>query len=116
MLKNINNVAEKYPVSFGYWCLNLQAFIKGFKEIVITGEEYFKVLKEILQEYIPVKIIQSSAAENNYWPLLQGKDFSYQTYIYLCERYKCLNPVENVEEFKKQVNQNIFNKKSTTTK
>ena len=116
MIKKINDVAQKYPVSFGYWCLNLQVLIKGFKEIVIMGEEHFKVLKEILKEYIPAKIIQSSNKEDNSWPLLQGKGFSYQTYIYLCEGYKCLNPVENVEEFKKKVNQNIFNKNSNTTK
>ncbi len=116
MFNNISGVIEKYPVSFGYWCLTLQGFIKGYKEIVITGEEYFKVLKEILQVYIPLKIIQSSNTEDSFWPLLQGKTFSYQTYIYLCESYKCLNPAKNVEEFKKKVNQNIFNKKSNTTK
>ena len=116
MLKNISSITEKYPASFSYWCLTLQGFIKGFKEIVITGQRNLKVLKEILQQYIPLKVIQSSITEDNFWPLLQGKTFSYQTYIYLCERYKCLNPVENVEEFKKKVNQNIFNKKSNTTK
>lgn len=115
IMKHISSIAEKYPVSFGYWCLNLQALIKGYKEIVITGGEHLQVLQEILKEYIPIKIIQSANHENN-WPLLQGKTFSYQTYIYLCENYKCLNPVKSVEEFKKLVNQNIFNKKSITTK
>ncbi len=116
IIKHISSIAQKYPVSFGYWCLNLQALIKGFKEIVITGEEYLKMLNAILKEYIPVKIIQAANLENSYWPLLQGKTFSYQTYIYLCESYKCLNPVKTIDEFKKQVNQNIFNKKSGITK
>jgi uncharacterized protein YyaL (SSP411 family) len=116
MMKHISSIAQKYPVSFGYWCLNLQALIKGFKEIVITGEEHLKMQQQILKEYIPVKIIQSSNFEKDYWPLLQGKTFSYQTYIYLCESYKCSNPVKSVKEFKKLVNQNIFNKKSIATK
>ena len=116
MLNNINSVAEKYPLSFGYWALNIQSFMNQLREIVITGKDYLNVSKEILKEYIPVRIIQSSKNENNYWPLLRGKTFSYETYIYLCESYKCLNPVKNVEEFKKQINRNIFNKKSTATK
>jgi uncharacterized protein YyaL (SSP411 family) len=113
MIKHMNSVAQKYPVSFGYWCLNLQALIQGYKEIVITSEEYLDVLKEILREYIPGKIIQSSNNENNYWPLLQGKTFSYQTYIYLCESYKCLNPVESVEEFKKRLTKTFLTKNPT---
>jgi uncharacterized protein YyaL (SSP411 family) len=116
MIEHINSIAGKYPLSFGYWCLNLQALIKGYSEIVITGEEHLQVQREIFREYIPIKIMQSANRENNYWPLLQGKIFSYQTYIYLCKSYKCLNPVKSVEEFKKLVNQNIFNKKSTATK
>ena len=112
----IKSIAEKHPVSFSYWALNNQAFVKGFKEIVITGADFLTVLKEIRKEYIPVKIIQSSVEENNYWHLLQGKTFSNRTYIYLCENYNCLKPVETVEEFKLQVNQNIFNKKALSTK
>lgn len=110
MIKQINSIAEKYPVSFAYWCLNLQALIKEFKEIVITGRECLKVLKQILREYIPVKIIQSSNIENNYWPLLRGKTFSYQTYIYLCEGYKCLDPVKTAEEFKKKITKTFLTK------
>lgn len=69
-----------------------------------------------MKEYIPVKIIQSSAKANNYWHLLQGKTFSNRTYIYLCENYNCQKPVETIEEFRLQVNQNILNKKSPGTK
>jgi len=116
MLQGIAGIMQKHPLSFGYWALNLQSFINGFKEIVITGKEYLSLMKEILQQYIPVKVVQSCNKENNDWPLLRGKKFSNGTYIYLCEDYKCLNPVKTIKEFEKQVNQNIFNKKSQTTK
>jgi uncharacterized protein YyaL (SSP411 family) len=116
MLQGIAGIMQKHPLSFGYWALCLQGFINGFKEIVITGKEYLSLTKEILQQYIPVKIVQSCGKEDNNWPLLRGKNFSNGTYIYLCEDYKCLNPVKTIKEFEKLVNQNIFNKKSQTTK
>ena len=116
MLQGIAGIMQKHPLSFGYWALNLQSFINGFKEIVITGKEYLILMKEILQQYIPVKVVQSCGKEDNNWPLLRGKNFSNGTYIYLCEDYKCLNPVKTIKEFEKLVNQNIFNKKSQTTK
>lgn len=116
LLKVLSAFFQKYPSSFGYWILNLQTFIKGFKEIVIAGKEHLGITKKLLNEYIPNKIIQSSDKENNYWPLLRGKNFSSRTYIYLCEDYSCLNPVKNIEDFKKQIDQNIFHKKSTTIK
>jgi uncharacterized protein YyaL (SSP411 family) len=116
MLQGMAGIVQKHPLSFGYWALNLQAFVNGFKEVVITGKEHLSFTKEILEQYIPVKVMQSSGDENNHWPLLRGKNFSIGTYIYLCEDYKCLNPVKTTEEFKKQLSQNIFNKKSQTTK
>ena len=116
MLQGIVDIMQKHPLSFGYWALNLQTLVNGFKEIVIAGKTHLNIMKEILQQYIPVKIIQSATESDNYWPLLRGKNFSDGTYIYLCEGYKCLTPVETTEEFEKQVNQNIFNKKSKTTK
>jgi uncharacterized protein YyaL (SSP411 family) len=116
MLQTIAGILQKHPLSFGYWALNLQAFVNGFKEIVIAGKDYLNLTKEMLEQYIPVKVVQSSGDENNYWPLLRGKNFYNGTYIYLCEDYKCLNPAKTIEEFEKQLNRNIFNKKSQTTK
>lgn len=115
-LEVIKSTAAKHPVSFSYWSLNLQAFIKGYREIVITGVDYLTALKEIWKEYIPVRVIQASAEEKNYWHLLQGKIFSNRTLIYLCENYNCLKPVATIEDFKLQVNQNFFNKKAPATK
>lgn len=112
MIGNIHNLIEKYPFSFGYWSLNLQIITKGFKEIVITGNELVSMLKLVLKEYIPIKIIQSSKAENDDWPLLKNRKFSELTYIHLCEDYHCVNPFETIETFRREINRNIFHKKS----
>jgi uncharacterized protein YyaL (SSP411 family) len=104
MLSYTNRFLEKYSSSFGVWSLNLQLLMYGLKEIVITGDDYPFLLKKVLQEYIPNKVLQVSAKENNEWPLLKEKIItSNKTKIYICEHYSCLKPAENFEEFKNQL-------------
>jgi uncharacterized protein YyaL (SSP411 family) len=104
MVAHISQFAEKHPVSFSRWNLNLLLLVYGLKEIVIIAEDPQLLLKQILREYVPVKIVQASSAANNEWPLLKGKVFSLnQTMIYICENYSCLQPATSFEEFKNQL-------------
>ncbi|MEO8711457.1 MAG: thioredoxin domain-containing protein [Parafilimonas sp.] len=104
MLSYINTFAEKYPTSFGVWNLNLQLLMYGLNEIVIVGKKCSALLKQILNEYIPLKITQASLQQNNEWPLLKEKIVSSnQTKIYICENYSCKKPSDSFEEFKKQL-------------
>ena len=101
MILNSGKLAEKYPTSFGVWCLNLQLLVYGLKEIVIVGNEYSSTLLKLLNEYIPLKVVQASASEDRDWPLLREKIIiQNQTNIYICENYKCLKPFTNFIEFK----------------
>jgi hypothetical protein len=104
MLSYVNKFSEKYPTSFGVWSLNLQLLVYGLKEIVLMGKDYQLLLKKILQEYIPLKVLQASSQQNNEWPLLKEKIIaSNKTKIYICEHYSCLKPLESFEEFKNQL-------------
>ncbi len=104
MLSYISRLAEKYPSSFGVWILNLQLLIYGVKEIVVMGDNYHSLLKQVIHEYIPLKIVQGFANENSEWPLLKEKIIaSNQTKIYICENYSCLKPAESFKEFKNQL-------------
>jgi uncharacterized protein len=104
MLSSLNKFLAKYPTSFGVWELTIQQLVYGLKEIVLMGEDYQDVLKKVLKEYIPLKVLQASPLENNEWPLLKEKVITPgQTKIYICENYSCLKPAENFEEFKTQV-------------
>lgn len=101
MLLNIKKFAISHPLSFGVWALNLQLLVHSLKEIVILGKNYAFLLKRILQEYIPLKIIQATAEESNNWPLLAEKTIMQnQTNIYICKNYSCLKPAASFEEFK----------------
>ncbi|MEP6683567.1 MAG: thioredoxin domain-containing protein [Parafilimonas sp.] len=104
MLSSLNKFLEKYPTSFGVWELNLQLLIYGLKEIVLMGDDYKDVLKKVLQEYIPLKVLQASSLENKEWPLIKERMIiPNQTIIYICENYSCLKPAESFEKFKKQL-------------
>lgn len=104
MLGHVKNFVEKYPISFGLWALCFQFLVYGLKEIVVMGENCNNLVKQILQEYIPLKIIQSSSTENDNWPLLREKVIlSNQTKIYICENYACQQPAESFQGFKNQL-------------
>ena len=114
MVGSIKNFAERYPTSFGYWCMNLPAFALGMQEIVILGPNYKQIANELLKEYVPFKMLQAGDNVSNYWPMLIGKSASAgETKIYVCENYQCHPPVTSLEEFRKLITKNIFNKKST---
>ena len=104
MLSSLNKFLAKYPTSFGVWALNVQLLVYGLKEIVLMGEDYNELLKKVLNEYIPLKVLQASSSENNEWPLLKEKVIApNQTKIYICENYSCLKPAGSFEEFKNQL-------------
>jgi uncharacterized protein YyaL (SSP411 family) len=117
MVSLMMNTAEKYPTSFGFWCMNMQALILGMKEIAILGKNYNQIAAQILGEYVPIKLVQSAPGETDAWPLLKGKSASpKKTKIFVCENYQCQQPVETLLDFRNIISKNIFNKKSTETK
>ena len=108
MLEQIVNFVLNHPTSFGVWALSIQMLLHQPPEIAIVGNDYAEVLKQVLNEYIPVKIIQASKGENNQWPLLSQKPLSSkQTNIYLCRNYICLTPLNGFEAFKTTLNKHF---------
>ncbi len=104
MILYISNFAGKYPVSFGRWNLNMLLLVYGLKEIVVMADDYASLVQKILQEYIPLKVIQAAQQPDEGWPLLRGKVIlPNQTKIYICEDYNCLQPAGSFEEFKNQL-------------
>ena len=104
MILRMGNLAKKYPVSFGRWCLNLLLLEYGLKEIVVISEDYMPLLKQVLKEYLPFRIIQAASASSDDWPMLRGKlILPNQTKIYICVNYKCLQPATSFEEFRDSI-------------
>ena len=87
----------QYPTSFAIWASVLLRQLHGINEIVISGPGHSSIRDELLQQYLPGKILQCSALESSGFPLLACKSYGSKTMIYLCKNYACLPPVNSLE-------------------
>ena len=95
MLHSVFNALKKYPSSFAVWGSIYLLQTGNINEIIIAGENIKLLLKQVLDEYIPNKILQSSTQEYKL-PLLQDKNYLSEGKIYLCKNYSCFEPVYTV--------------------
>jgi uncharacterized protein YyaL (SSP411 family) len=109
MTDSLGNAIVSYPSSFGMWTCFLQELIYTTHEIVILGEEFQKLLTEILSVYIPGRIIMGSKESDIYYPLLAGKGSKGSTKIYLCRDFSCRQPVDNIEALLVQIEDEYVN-------
>lgn len=94
MLRSLYPAMEKYPGSFGCWAGIYLRQSAGIAEIAVTGISTGALLQEILQEFIPNKVLQSTGSgEPESMPLLENKPVGDKPAIYVCRNYSCLAPV-----------------------
>jgi uncharacterized protein YyaL (SSP411 family) len=98
MIRIPGNVITKYPTSFAAWACLLQELVNGTNEIAIVGPWAKNVLKNVLEKYIPHKILMSTDNQVKGFPLLSGKNPTEKIALYLCRNYACEKPVTSVEE------------------
>jgi uncharacterized protein len=103
MIISLEKAIIKYPSSFGYWAGLLLEIATGTLEIAIVGKEHLRLLKEVLKEYIPQRILMASPYESGY-PLLKGKGTGEITNIWLCRDYSCRQPVSSITELRTLIN------------
>jgi uncharacterized protein YyaL (SSP411 family) len=97
MVLSLGKAIIKYPTSFGVWAGLLQEIAAGTSEVVVLGEDYEPVLKEVLAQYIPHRVLMAAGKSSNY-PLLSGKPVHTKTSIWLCFNYSCKQPVYSTQE------------------
>ena len=105
MLLSIKDNVIKYPSSFGIWASLLQQSFYNLNEITVTGPGFYDVAQNISSNYIPYKIIMGSDYQVNDYPMLRQKPSSTGNIIYLCKSYKCLPPVETIEDLMSYINE-----------
>lgn len=106
MTASLGNAIVRYPTSFGNWAGLLMEFVTGTNEIAIIGEEAGPLRSQVLQAYIPQRVIMSSSLADNAYPLLAGKPAGDKTSIYLCRSYTCQRPVFSVNELMLLIDKN----------
>jgi hypothetical protein len=95
MLHQVLNGVKNHPSSFGVWAVMYLQQTLGIHEIVVTGGKINAILRELLNQYIPNKILQSSTEVKD-MPLLKDKSFPEENLIYLCRNYSCEQPMEKI--------------------
>ncbi len=105
MLKTMEQQIAKYPSSFGRWATALLHQQKGIPEIAVLGKEALHWAAEIKHSFIPVKILMATKERNDRYPLLVGRFDEGNTWIYLCHNFTCQKPVNNINDFLKQLKQ-----------
>lgn len=98
MIINLEHQIIKYPTSFAVWANGLQWLIEPVNEIAIIGNTAFSSLKEVINAYIPNKVLQAASKPDSKFPLLSQKHESSTMHIYLCRDYSCLQPFSTVNE------------------
>ena len=96
MIGSLGNAIVRYPTSFGSWACLLLEMTAGTNEIAVIATEPHNILSQVLNEYIPHKIIMSAKEGSNSFPLLSGKEKSNGVALYLCRDYTCENPVSSI--------------------
>jgi uncharacterized protein len=98
MVSALGNAILRYPTSFGNWACLLQEFYYGTNEVAVVGEDHNAFKDNILQQYIPYRVLQSARMADERYPLLRGKESKEKTAIWLCKDYACRPAVSNVSE------------------
>lgn len=96
MVMASGNAFIRYPTSFAIWGCLLQEITCGTFEIALVGNEYNKIYKELLEKYIPHKVLMVSKKAESGFPLLANKPTTELPSIFLCSNYTCHNPVISV--------------------
>ena len=98
MTETLGTAILRYPTSFGNWACLLQEFFVGTNEISVVGKDHNQLKNNILKEYIPYRVLQTSAEADDRFPLLRGKDCGDQTALWLCKNYVCQPPVYTIDD------------------
>ena len=104
MLGAMLPVIGRYPTSFGVWADLALMVHHGLNEIAVVGDDFKMVLKDLLRQYIPNRVIQAASRGDGNYPLLAGKAGAGETLLYLCRDYACGAPVKDVEALMERIN------------
>lgn len=103
MLQQVTTAVTKHTLSFSYWAMLLQRYVKGFKTIVVAGKNAHSDYEELMQQILSHSMIWFIHQEENNIPLFEYKYLSDETYIFVCTQEVCYAPVMNVSDTLKLV-------------
>lgn len=94
MVERMADKVTRHPSAYSAWARLMVLTGYPFHEVAVTGPWASHILKEIMAEYLPGKVVAASAGVSPV-PLLQGRDVPGKTLIYVCTGNTCDLPVES---------------------
>jgi uncharacterized protein YyaL (SSP411 family) len=104
MTASLGNAITRYPTSFGNWACLLYELVEGTNEIAITGNGFSDLHADILEEYIPHRVLMAANQPDPRYPLLAGKKAMNQPSAWLCRNYTCRLPVFSAKDLISLIN------------
>ena len=97
MLKNVWQQMIKSPEYFSNWAQVQLLLTYGINEIIILGKNWKERLNEFHVGFFPGNIYAGGVQDLNL-PLLEDKNITSETLIYVCKKRVCQFPVSTVKE------------------
>ncbi|NBV30538.1 MAG: thioredoxin domain-containing protein [Chitinophagaceae bacterium] len=110
MVKIVGNAIKRYPTSFGNWACTLQETALGTNEITLIGQEVDCLLLELLQAYIPHRVLMSSVRTDDRFPMLRNKITDSLSSIWLCRNFTCQPPIRTIADLLRLIEKEHGNK------
>lgn len=104
MIAALGRTITLYPISFGNWTCLVQEMIAGTNEIAVVGTNFSVIYEELLNYYIPHRVLMASDTAGSTFPLLVEKPVTNTPAIYLCRNYTCLNSVFSAKDLISLIN------------
>lgn len=97
MLAQMKQHALRYPTSFAYWnSVGLNMF-KGYKTMVVTGEQTEKIEQRLNKNFLP-NYFYFFEKKENFVTMPFRKQFERETQIFICTKNSCLPKLEKLPE------------------
>jgi uncharacterized protein len=98
MLSKLSDAIIKYPSSFAIWGNSILSQSFGVEEVAIIGVNYQQMRNQLLEQYLPNKVLMGSVSEDNSFAMLAGKTTQANTLIYHCKNKTCNAPIPTIEK------------------
>jgi uncharacterized protein len=107
MMESLKTIILKQPSSFSIWAATAINMAVGINELAIIGTDKTPLLHEMLLQYIPNKILQSTSVVST-MPLLAEKPVFEKTFLYLCRNFVCTEPSYSIIEILNKIEKQVF--------
>ena len=102
MASNMADKLEHHPGSYSHWASLVLKLAYPSVDIAVTGANAREYLQQLSKDYLPNTRI-SGCINPSSLPILTGRYSSEQTQIYICHDKVCGQPLESIEDAKREI-------------